>query len=101
MLIAVPVGYESESIKVVIDKQLMRITQEIEVVDGFVSLDLSLVPDGFFSPWTEVYELSYYAPLTNKHLTFTAVDGKSYSSACFSFELTETEETTVTINPFI
>jgi len=91
LLILVPPSYPEDSIIININKPGVnaRISQQLDIdYLGYIEVDLAGCPDGFFNPYGGQYELMFINPTNQKVYEFTAVDGLTYSSICFSFSPT-------------
>ena len=107
-MVKVPTGYELETMTVQITKPGVNITinQELDVTGaGFVELDLTLLPSGYFNAYGGNYSMLLINPETGRLIEFTACDGNKYTSICFTFarmysQTQESRITDVVINPF-
>lgn len=91
--IQVPPGYEGSEIIVEFVKPGVDVvlSQMLTITEGnYVEVDLDLIPEGYFNPWGGSYELTFISEIDGKPVTFTACDGKEYSTVCLTFAKTYT-----------
>ena len=78
--------------------------QQLLTIDelGFIDIDLAALPEGFLNPWGGQYIITFTNSATLQPVTFTAGDGKQYTSICIAFiqALLNQEENFVILNIF-
>ena len=100
MLVTVPVDYISEDIKIRISNgQGIGFEQQAEVIGGIATIDLTLLPDGFFSAYGGPYSLQFFDYITLQLINFVASDGNSYNCIQFNFQ-NGSEVESITISAF-
>ncbi len=66
--------------------------------DGFVELDMEVLPEGFLNPYGGQYSIGFIDPDTNQVIDFMALDGKIYDSICLTFQVAYTNLETIIIS---
>jgi hypothetical protein len=102
LAIRIPSSYIAPTIGLKFTKKGMtNITAKttLEVVDGWVLLDLEALPDKYLNAFSGVYEMEFL--LLNGdgfNLPFIAKDGQSYERASFQIEFSTSATDTVQLN---
>jgi hypothetical protein len=98
MLVQVPIDYTSEDIVIKIaNGQGITFEQQVEVIEGFAIIDLTLFPDGFFSSYGGPYSLQFFDYITLQLINFVASNGNDYNCIQFEFQ-NGSEVETITIS---
>jgi hypothetical protein len=86
LIVYTPVGQEGDiNISLENGQGFRQQYWNYEITNGFITPDLSIVPDGFFSAYGGPYKLKFYNSTTGQLIEFTAIDGKRYD--CIQFEI--------------
>lgn len=103
--IYVPPDYTEPEILLNITKPGVNVMiQQLLTIDelGFIDIDLAGLPEGFLNPWGGQYIITFTNSATLQPVTFTAGDGKQYTSICIAFiqALLNQDENIVILNIF-
>jgi hypothetical protein len=100
MVVPGPIDYTQSDIVIKIaNGQGITFEQQAEVIGGFVTIDLTLFPDGFFSAYGGPYTLQFFDYITLQLINFVAMNGIDYNCIQFEFQ-NGSEVETITISAF-
>lgn len=87
MNVSIPVALTDSFYTIAIGNwRTITYTQEVEVIEGFATLDLLLFPDGFFSAYGGPYTLQFFDVESYELINFVATNGISYNCIEFEFQ---------------
>ena len=86
VLISVPNDYPDAEIDISVKNGNGNgFKQTLDVINNFVEVDLTAIPDGFFNPYAGVFTLQFWE-LNGQVIPFTGPDGILYDAASFEVQ---------------
>ena len=87
MIVKTPIGYEPDIVIVSFSNgQSINQRQQIDIVDGEGTIDLTMVLDGFFSANGGPYTLQFFDVESYELINFVATNGITYNCIEFQFQ---------------